>query len=118
MVEEQRNRQLWLETALIFAAWTVFGLFMANQFYMQLDVRGEPVSWDTVLRHGLFEAYLWAFVTLAIFWLARRFPLERGRMLRRTPVHLVGAFVLSLARVVAMVEMSQHVEWLNERTFN
>ncbi len=69
MVEEQRNRQLWLETALIFAAWTVFGLFMANQFYMQLDVRGEPVSWDTVLRHGLFEAYLWAFVTLAIFWL-------------------------------------------------
>jgi two-component sensor histidine kinase len=118
MVEEQRNRQLWLETALVFAAWTVFGLITANQFYMQLEVSGRPASWGPVLRHGLFEAYLWAFVTLAIFWLTRRFPLERGRMLRRTPVHLAGALVLAFARVVAMVEMSQHVEWLNERTFN
>jgi two-component system, LytTR family, sensor kinase len=82
MAEEQRNRQLWLEAALIFAAWTVFGLILANQFYMQSELRGSRCPGGSVLRHGLFEAYLWAFATLAIFWLARRFPLERGRMLR------------------------------------
>jgi two-component system LytT family sensor kinase len=118
MVDQQQIRQPWLETALVFAAWTVFGLIMANQFYMQLELSGRPASWGRVLRHGLFEAYLWAFVTLAIFWLARRYPLERGRMLRSIPVHLVAAVVLALLRVVVMVEMSRHVDWLGQRTFN
>lgn len=118
MPEEQRNRQLWLETALIFAAWAVFGLIMANQFYMQAELSGRPASWDRVLRHAAFEAFLWALTTLAIFWLARRFPLERGRMLGSSAVHLVGAVVLSLARVVVMVELSRQVEWLGERSFD
>ncbi|HEV2149733.1 MAG TPA: histidine kinase, partial [Longimicrobiaceae bacterium] len=118
MAEEQRNRQLWLEAALIFAAWTVFGLITANQFYMQSGLRGNPVPWRDALRHGLLEAYLWAFATLAIFWLARRFPLERGRMLRSIAVHLFVAVVLSLLRVVFMVELSRHVEWLRERSFS
>jgi two-component system, LytTR family, sensor kinase len=117
MAEEQRNRQLWLETALIFAAWTVFGLILANQFYMQFELRGQPVSWERALRHGLLEAYLWAFSTVAIFWLARRFPLERGRMLRSSAVHLAGAAVLSVARVAFTVELSRQVEWLGERSF-
>jgi two-component system, LytTR family, sensor kinase len=118
MAEEQRHRQFWLETALIFAAWTVFGLTLANQFYMQFELRGQPVSWGLALRHGLFEAYLWAFSTLAIFWLARRFPLERGRMLRSSAVHLAGAVVLSVARVAFTVELSRQVEWLSERSFS
>jgi two-component system LytT family sensor kinase len=118
MVDEQPIRQPWLETALVFAAWTVFGLIMANQFYMQLELSGGHASLGPVLRHALFEAYLWAFITLAIFWLARRYPLERGRMLRRIPLHLAGVVVLALLRVVAMVEMSLHVDWLGERTFS
>jgi two-component system, LytTR family, sensor kinase len=118
MVEEQRNHQFWSETALVFAAWTVFGLIMANQFYMQAELSGRPASWETVLKHGLFEAFLWALATFAIFWLARRFPLERGRMLPGITVHLVGAVVLSLARVVVMVEMSRRVGWLGERSYD
>jgi two-component system, LytTR family, sensor kinase len=118
MVEEQRNRQPWLETALVFGAWTVFGLILANQFYMQSELRGNPASWGEVLRHALFDAYLWAVTTLAIFWLTRRFPLERGRMLRSIAVHLAGAVVLSLARVVFMVELSRRVGWLPERSFS
>jgi two-component system LytT family sensor kinase len=118
MVDEQQIRRPWLETALVFAAWTAFGLIMANQFYMQLELGGRPASWGPVLRHGLFEAYLWAFVTLAIFWLARRYPIERGRMLRSIPVHLVVVVVLALLRVIVMVEMSRHVDWLGQRTFN
>ena len=53
MVEEQRNRQLWLEAALIFAAWTVFGLIAANQYYRQFELRGIPMSWGDALRHGV-----------------------------------------------------------------
>jgi two-component system, LytTR family, sensor kinase len=118
MAEEQQNRQLWLEAVLIFAAWTVFGLITANQLYMQSELRGLAVPLGHVVRLGLFDAYLWAFATLVIFWLARHFPLERGRMLRSSVVHVFSALVLSLARVVVLVELGPYVEWLPERPFN
>jgi len=118
MIEEQRSRQLWLETALIFAAWTVFGLISANQVYVQFELIERPIPWRHALLQSLFEAYLWALATLAIFWLARRFPLERGRMPGGSAVHLASAVVLSLARVAVVVEMSRHVDWLGERTFD
>ena len=115
---EQRVRRFWLETALVFAAWTVFGLLLANQIYIQSQLRGQTVPWVRVLRSGLLEAYVWAFATLGIFWLARRFPLERGRLLRRIALHVVAAVVVSLARVGFMVELSRHVGWLGPRSFS
>jgi two-component sensor histidine kinase len=118
MVEEQRSHRLWLETAIIFAAWTVFGLITANQYYMQFELRGEPMPWRNALQHALFEAYLWALTTVAIFWLARRFPLERGRMPRGIAVHLAAAVLLSLARVAVIVEVSRRAEWLAERSYD
>jgi hypothetical protein len=57
MVAEHRSRRLWLEMAIVFAAWTVFGLLLANQGYMQSELRGQPVPWVQVLRHGLLEAH-------------------------------------------------------------
>ncbi|HEX7241400.1 MAG TPA: histidine kinase, partial [Longimicrobiaceae bacterium] len=56
--------------------------------------------------------------TRVIFSLARRFPLDRGRMRRGAAVHLVGAVVLSLARVAVLVEVGRRVEWLDDRSFH
>src|SRR6185436_15379852 len=98
MVTEQRNRRLWLETALIFAAWAVFGLLVANQSTMLSSLGGRDMPWIVALRPALLESTLWAFTTVAIFWLARRFPLERGQVLRAIVVHLVAAVVIALAR--------------------
>ena len=117
MVEDQRNRQPWLETAIIFAAWSVFGLITASQIYLQLEVHERPISLRNALLQGLAESYLSAITTVAVFWLARRFPLERGRLRAAIPVHVVAALFLSLARVVFVVEVSQHVEFMGERTF-
>ena len=91
--QRQRHRQHWLETAIIFAAWTVYGLLLASQLYMQAELRGQPVGWTPLLRSGLLDSYLWAFTTLAIFWLARRVPLERSGLTRRIGVHLVAAYL-------------------------
>ena len=115
---EQRNRRIWLETALIFAAWTVFGLLLANQSYIQSGQRGRQMPWIVALRPGLLEASLWAFTTLAIFWLARRFPLERGRVLRGLAVHLVAAVAIALARTGLMVVLGGYVRWVGVRTFS
>ena len=105
MVAEPRHRRFWLETAIIFAAWTVFGLILATQIYMQGTLSGRQPGWPVVLRSGLINAYLWAFETLIIFWLARRVPLERKHLFPRIGVHVIAAIVLSLARTMFMIEV-------------
>jgi two-component sensor histidine kinase len=115
---EPRHRRLWLETAIIFAAWMVFGLLLANQSYIQSALGGRPMPLVTALRPGLLEAILWSLTTLVIFWLARRFPLEQGRMLRGIAVHLVAAVVIALARTSVMVMLSWYVPWIRPRTFS
>jgi two-component system LytT family sensor kinase len=105
MVAKSRHRRFWLETAIIFAAWTVFGLILATQLYMQGTLSGRQPNWPGVLRSGLINAYLWAFETLIIFWLARRVPLERKHLLPRIGVHIIAATILSLARTIFMIEV-------------
>jgi two-component system LytT family sensor kinase len=117
MVEEQRDRRFWLETAIIFAAWAVFGLLVANQSSMLSTLGGRQMPWIVALRPALLEAALWAFTTIAIFWLARRFPLERGRVLRGIVVHLVAAVVIALARTGVMVVLGWYVPWVRARIF-
>jgi two-component system, LytTR family, sensor kinase len=41
--------------------------------------------------------FLWAALSPAVFWLTRRFPLERGRLLASACVHLSACVALSLA---------------------
>ena len=90
MVEAQRNRRLWLETAIIFAAWAVFGLLVANQSSMLSALGGRPMPWVIALRPALLEAALWAFTTLAI----------------------------ALARSGVMVVLGWYVPWVRTRTFS
>jgi two-component sensor histidine kinase len=107
-----------LEAALIFAAWTVFGLLLANQSYIQSVLGGRQMPLVVALRPGLLEAFLWALTTVAIFWLARRFPLDRGRVLRGIAVHLVAAVVIALARSGVMVVLGWYVPWVRARIFS
>ncbi len=117
MASQQRNRRRWLETTLVFAGWTVFALALASQNYMQAELGGRQPRWLPLLRFGFLEGFLWALATFAIFRLARRFPLERGRLRQGILVHLAALVVLWLARAGFLVELSQRVDWLGPRTF-
>jgi two-component sensor histidine kinase len=113
----QRSRRPWIEPAIIFAAWAVFGLLVANQSSMLSALGGRPMPWVIALRPALLESTLWAFTNVAIFWLARRFPLERGRVLRGIVVHLVAAVVIALARSGVMVVLGWYLPWVRVRSF-
>jgi two-component system, LytTR family, sensor kinase len=99
-----------LEILLIVAGWTVFGLFYANQTYITATGRGSPISAGRALALGMSDAFFWALATVAIFWLARRFPLARGRLLRHAAAHLIAGVTLSLARIGVIVALSQWTE--------
>ncbi len=118
MPDEHRNRRLLLETSLIFAAWAIFGLLLAHQSYIQASMGGRQMPMYVALRPAMLEAALWALTTLVIFWLARRFPLDRGRVLTGLAVHLAAAVGIALARSGVMVVLSWYLPWVRPRTFS
>ena len=118
MIDEPRNRRLWVEPAIIFAAWAVFGMLLAHQSYIQAAIGGRQMPVYVALRAAVLEAALWAVTTLAIFWLARRFPFERARVLRAVAVHLVAAIVIALARTGVMIGMGWYLPWVRAREFS
>src|SRR5207248_7079815 len=62
----------------------------------------EVAGWDTWGNAILFSATQWlpwAVIAPAVFWLAGRFPLERGHLLRSVPVHALACLSCSIAAV-------------------
>ncbi len=112
MPAQPPRRRFWLETAIIFAAWAVFALLVANQSNMLAALGGRDMPWIVALRPGLVDAILWAFTTVAIFWLTRRFPLDRGQVLQGIAVHLAAAVLIALARTGVMVVLRWYFPWL------
>jgi hypothetical protein len=112
MVAEERNRRIWMEAAIVFAAWLIFGLLVATQSFTLSALGGRQMPLYVALRPALVDSILWALTTLAIFWLARRFPIERGRILRGIAVHIVAAVVIALARTGVMLVLRWYVPWL------
>ncbi len=81
---------------LAFLAWTVFGIFSANQtmvFYALTDF--EISTRDTYLV-TLGAVWLWVLFTPAVVWLARRFRVERDRRMGRLVIHFGFAFLFSV----------------------
>jgi signal transduction histidine kinase len=93
------------ELLLIFVFWTFIAvLTSANRL---LDLRGQsfrapPASAATVL--AFVDAYLWALLTPAIFWLASRFSLEGSVRWRRIMLYLAVGVVVALV-VASLVDL-------------
>ncbi|HET7230012.1 MAG TPA: hypothetical protein VFJ16_08430 [Longimicrobium sp.] len=81
----------WRLAAWIVAAWTVWALYWITE---PLAMTGRLSHQDEALE-WFYDAATWAPLTIAIFWLARRFPLRRGRLARDVPVHLAAALLVS-----------------------
>jgi signal transduction histidine kinase len=56
----------------------------------------DAATWRALLWQG-GDWFLYAFLTPAVFWFARRYPLTKGAVARRIPAHLLGSIVLCAA---------------------
>lgn len=90
----RRRPPVW---ALVSAAWLGPAILAAFQAYVQgrLGSR-EPATWRSLVWEG-GDWLVYALLTPAVFWFARRHPLTRGTMARRIPLHLLGAILLCAA---------------------
>lgn len=93
----------WRRTLFFFGIWTLFGLFFACQVYVNNAYFGRPVAFERTLVPWLSCAYIWALLTPFVIKLARRFPLERGKLLHGLSVHLFAGVIFSLLQLAVYV---------------
>jgi len=81
----------------IWVGWTLVGLVFALRTYLDRMYSGPGSAFGQALAPALIEAYLWAVLTPAVLWLARRFPLDRRGWVRGLAVHVPVGVVVAIA---------------------
>ncbi|HUJ21698.1 MAG TPA: histidine kinase [Bryobacteraceae bacterium] len=97
------RKRRWAGLAAIFSGWSLFATCMALQAHYNHQVAGEPISWARAFGAELTYAYLWALLTPAILWLARRFRADHRGWYRVAPLHVVGCVVFSAVQKTAYI---------------
>src|SRR5438105_1555606 len=87
---ENHRRSAWARAGLLFAIWTLLGLFDASHSIIRYASAGDPVPWYNVLAMCLTLWYCWAFLAIFVFRLARRFPFEGRAWPRHLAVNVVA----------------------------
>lgn len=83
---------------LLIAVWNLVGLAFVVQYLVYHFADGVPFRWDQVVW-TMLGWYIWIPLTPFITWLARRFPVEQNRWLRRVGLHLLIATAISACEV-------------------
>lgn len=86
-------------TAIVVGAWTVFGVFFSTREFTRHFVGGEPLEW-TRIPLWFVTGYLWAALTPAIQYLARRFPFTRSGWKRAIVAHACGSVLFAAAELL------------------
>jgi signal transduction histidine kinase len=76
---------------------------MAAQNVLAAAVRGESASIVAALRPALVQTVPWIPASLAVVYLASRFPLGRGQWLRHGLIHSIAALVVAFGVNVLIV---------------
>ncbi len=103
------NRRTWASRArartggLVLGFWTLLALFFSSEIYSYQVAAGEPLPWLRALRWSLVSWYAWAALAPLVFWLVRRFSLERLGIARGAVLHLVLSAAFSLLHLVVTI---------------
>lgn len=98
---DQRTRTKVQKYAVVFLAWTIFGLFFFSQGLAQKYFSRDPTPWWHYLVSWLTGVYICAFLTPVVLWLGGRFPFERRKWIRRAALHFLFSLVFSVVEIAA-----------------
>ena len=89
---------------LLFAGWTLLGLFSASQIYIRYAYYTEHApTWRQAFNVAFADWYAWAALSPFILWFAQRFPLERGARVRRWLAHVAAGVFFSVLKMALEV---------------
>lgn len=98
-------RSHWRLWAAIVVGWTLIGMTFTLNYYFFADhyvaIFRQPPSLGQMLIWELPYWFLWAALSPLVFWLTRRFPLERGHLISNSGLHVIACLLLSLVHRAA-----------------
>jgi hypothetical protein len=89
----------------VWAGWTALALLLAVSASLTYRSTGRPANWSLSISRALAEWWLWAALTPAVAWLARRYRLEGVGWRRHLILHVFAGAVVALAKTVADREL-------------
>lgn len=101
------SRNRWRNRAVGFSVWTVVGLSFGTRSYLQAQLNGVETSLSQTVLSYLLDFYLWGAVCPLIFYLCRRFPIERGAIARR----FAFQFVIGCLFVAVVTGVTIPISW-------
>src|ERR1044071_5361369 len=81
---------------LIFGIWTLVVIVEAAQHYASRFVEQHTFPLGLAIRRAAEEWYTWAFLTIAVLWVARRCNLQQVGLKRWISVHVGTSVLVSL----------------------
>jgi hypothetical protein len=96
-------KRRWVEPSIILGLWTLFAGYMTLQGHYVRASMGQPASWLQLAHSEFTYAYLWAALSPAILWLARRYRFDHIRWYWVLAIHAAACVVLASVQKVLFV---------------
>jgi signal transduction histidine kinase len=82
------------------ALWSLVGLAIASEIYLSSNFLGRSITWGEAISDSLEDWYVYGVLSIAVVWLARRYPPERGSRWVTAAIHLGAALAFSLVYII------------------
>jgi hypothetical protein len=97
-----------IRLAVVALVWALVGLVSASQVYLASRSMGHDEAGFLAVAWWVVPVWLaWVPLTPAIVWLARVFPIERGRLTRALPIHALAGTGLALVHLAWWLDRSR-----------
>jgi sensor histidine kinase YesM len=104
---EESPKSKWLWRLVGFLAWTAIGLSFASRTYVAFYLDGLNPSWKEIYSSNLTDYYLWGLASIFIFYLCRRYPIEREKLFLRLGFY----FIIGILMTFGIIALSVVVYW-------
>ncbi|WP_242113147.1 sensor histidine kinase [Luteimonas aquatica] len=108
------SKRNWIVVAVAAVWWTLEGLVTTGQLLTMQWPSDELMTVGKALRRGLLSAWLWIPLSVALFWLVERFPIERGRLASSLTVLSTATVGLVLLRALSIWAFNPWLGWYRE----
>ena len=86
------------QAGIILFAWSVAALLFAGSAYVHFQAMNWKITWHSTFIHQWIYSALWAIYTPLIFFLSRRFPIERVHWKRRLSFHIFCSILIAVTQ--------------------
>jgi two-component system, LytTR family, sensor kinase len=88
-----------LFTLLLIVGLVILGFSFSSLIYFIYASTGNPVTWKQALGIGFTQWTVWCWLYWLIFWLTRRFPIERQHWFRGVTIYIFLSFGVTLLKL-------------------